>query len=571
VENVDVARLFQEVADLLELRGDNPFRIRAYRTAARTIEAMPRRLAEICAHDGKSLAELPGIGKDLAGKILDLIHSGHLDVLEELLAEIPKGLIDVMTVPGLGPKRAKAIHDVLDVSTLQALEHAARAGKLHTVRGIGAVIEQRVLEALAHRPAESGRILLSEADALVAPLLEHLRGTPGLVRLEVAGSVRRRRETIGDLDLLAATERASELADRFLAYPDFAKILAHGETRCAGELRRGLQVDLRIVAPESFGAALYYFTGAKAHTIAVRAIARKRKLKINEYGVFRGTRRIAGATEEDVFASVGLPYIAPELRENRGEIEAARAGALPELLELADLRGDLQMHTTTTDGRSTLREMVAAAGALGHAYIAITEHTEVLKMTRGLDRKGLLAQRRAIAHLNERHEKPVVLWGAEVDILEDGTLDLDDATLAELDLVLVSVHTHLEMPRPAMTDRILRAIRHPRVHVFGHPTSRLLGKRAPTAVDMERVIAAAADTGVLLEINAQPDRLDLDDVYARAARDAGVGLVISTDAHHVDELRYLRYGVDVARRAWCEAKHVVNTLTLGALRTRLRR
>ncbi len=571
MENVDVARLFQQVADLLELRGDNPFRIRAYRNAARTIETMPKRVAEIVARDGKSLAQLPGIGKDLAGKIITIVNSGHFDVLDELVTEIPKGLVDVMAVPGLGPKRAKALYDVLDISTLPALERAAKAGKLHTVRGIGDVIEKRVLESLAHRPADTGRILLSEADALVAPLLDYLRGARGIVRLEVAGSVRRRRETIGDLDLLAALERGSDLADRFVAYPDFAKILAQGATRCAGELRRGLQVDLRIVAPEAFGAALYYFTGAKAHTIAVRAIARKHKLKINEYGVFRGKRRITGATEEEVFGSVGLPYIAPELRENRGEIEAARAKALPALVELSDLRGDLQMHTTTTDGRSTLSEMVATARELGHEYIAITDHSQLLKMTRGLDRKGLLKERRAIERINERGEKPVVLWGAEVDILEDGTLDLDDATLAELDLVLISVHTHLDMPRAAMTERIARAMRQPHVHVLAHPTSRLIGKRVGTAVDLERVIHVASETGVLLEINAQPDRLDLDDVYTRAARDAGVGLVISTDAHHVDELRYLRYGVDVARRGWCEAKHVANTLPLRALRARLRR
>jgi len=571
VENVDVARVFQQVADLLELRGDNPFRIRAYRNAARAIEAMPKRVAEIVLHDGKSLAELPGIGKDLAGKIVAIVRDGHLDILDELLAEIPKGLIDVMAVPGLGPKRTKTIHDALDVSTLPALEQAARAGKLHTVKGIGEVLEKRVLDALAHRPKGSGRILLSEADALVAPLLDHLRGARGVVRLEVAGSVRRRRETIGDLDLLAAVNPDSDLAERFVTYPDFAKILARGATRCAGELVRGLQVDLRIVAPESFGAALYYFTGAKAHTIAVRAIARKKKLKINEYGVFRGQRQIAGATEDDVLGSVGLPYIAPELRENRGEIEAARAGLLPKLVEVADLRGDLQMHTTATDGRSSLGDMVAAARALGHDYIAITEHTKVLAMTGGLDRKGLLAHRRAIERINERGDKPVVLWGAEVDILQDGALDLDDATLGELDLVLASVHTHLGMPRDAMTERIVLALRHPHVHVLAHPTSRLLGKRAPTAVDVERVIAAAKKTGVLLEINAQPDRLDLDDVYARAARDAGVPLVISTDAHHVDELRYLHYGVDVARRGWCGAADIANTLPLRALRARLRR
>ncbi len=570
MENVDVARLFQQLADLLELRGDNPFRIRAYRTAARTIESMPKRVAEIVARDGKALAELPGIGKDLAGKICEIVHSGHCGVLDELLGEVPKGLIDVMNVPGLGPKRAKALHDVLHVSTLADLERAARGGKLTTVRGIGPVIERRVREGLAHRPQEGARILLAEADALVAPLLEHLRGARGVRHVEVAGSVRRRRETIGDLDLLAAALPNNDLAERFVAYPDFAKIIARGATRCAGELRRGLQVDLRIVPPESWGAALYYFTGAKAHTISVRRIARARKLKINEYGVFRGERRIAGATEAEVFASVGLPYIVPELREDRGEVAAAREGALPELVELADLRGDLQMHTDATDGRSTLREMVAAARALGHDYIAITDHTPVLRVTRGLGRKGLLAQRRAIERINDAGRKPVVLWGAEVDILDDGTLDLDDTTLAELDLVVASVHTKLEMPRDAMTERIVRALRHPRVHILGHPTSRLLGKRAPIALDVERVIATALDTGVLLEINAQPDRLDLDDVYARAARDAGVGLVISTDAHHADELRFLRRGVDQARRAWCEARHVANTLPLRALRKRLR-
>jgi DNA polymerase (family 10) len=571
MENVDVARTFQQIADLLEIRGENPFRIRAYRNAARTLEALTPRVAELVAQDRAALAELPGIGKDLAGKIAELVETGRCPVLDELLATLPKGLVDVMAVPGLGPRRAKALHTALGVSTLAELERAARAGQLHTVRGIGLGIERRVLESLARKAPERGRILLPEADALVAPLLGHLRGARGVLRLEVAGSVRRRRETIGDLDLLAAVAPANDLAERFVRYPDFARILAHGATRCAGELRRGLQVDLRIVPLASFGAALYYFTGSKAHNIAVRTIARARKLKINEYGVFRGRRRIAGATEEEVLASVGLPYIPPELREDRGEVAAARAHALPRLVELRDLRGDLQLHTTATDGRSTLAEMVAAARALGREYIAVTDHTPALRITRGLDRKGLLRQRRAIDRINARGEPPFVLRGAEVDILEDGALDLDEATLAELDLVIAAVHTHLEMPRAAMTARILRALRHPRVHVLGHPTSRLLGKRAPIAVDLERVIAAAAETGVLLEINAQPDRLDLDDVAARAARDAGAGLAISTDAHHADELRYLGHGVDQARRAWCEPRHIANTLPLKALRRRLRR
>lgn len=571
MENVDVARMLQQVADLLELRGDNPFRIRAYRTAARTLENWPRRVADVVRRDGKALAELPGIGADLAGKIVTFVETGKCAVLDELLAEIPYGLVEVMAVPGLGPRRAKAIHAALGVATLAALERAARSGKLRTVRGIGAGIERRVLEGLAAHQAERGRVLLAEADAVVAPLLAYLRAGRGVLRVEAAGSLRRRRDTVGDLDLLAAVAPGNDLAERFVAYPELVRVLAHGSTRCAGELRRGLQVDLRIVPPASFGAALYYFTGSKQHSIAVRAIARARGIKINEYGVFRGKRRIAGTTEESVFASVGLPYIPPELREDRGEIAAARAGNLPRLVELADLRGDLQMHTTASDGRSSLAEMVAAARALGHAYIAITDHTPALRITRGLDRARFLAQRRAIARINERGEPPVVLWGAEVDILEDGSLDLDERTLGELDLVVVAVHTHLQMPAAAMTDRIVRALHHPRVHVLAHPTGRLLGKRGPIAVDMPRVIAAAVETGVLLEVNAQPDRLDLDDVQARAARDAGVGLVIDTDAHHVDELRNLHRGVDQARRAWCEARHVANALPLRALRRRLAR
>jgi DNA polymerase (family 10) len=571
VENVDVARTLQKVADLLELRGENPFRVRAYRNAARTIESLSTQVAALVARDGAVLAELPGIGTDLAGKIVELVTSGHLPLLDQLLRRTPEGLVELMHVPGLGPKRARAVHEKLGIETLDALERAARAGELHTVRGIGPLLERRVLEGVTGAQRAAGRVLLSEADALVAPLLAHLRAARGVLRAEVAGSVRRRRETIGDLDLLVAAEPGSDVAERFTSYRDFRRVLARGDTRCAAELRRGLQVDLRIVAPASFGAALYYFTGSKAHNIAVRAIARARKLKVNEYGVFRGRRCIAGESEEDVLRSVRLPFIPPELREARGEVEAARAGRLPTLVELDDVRGDLQMHTDATDGRSTLAEMVAACRELGHEYIAVTDHTRAIRVTGGMTRRGFLTQRRAIARLNERGEKPVILCGAEVDVLEDGSLDLDEKTLAELDVVVASVHTHLDMPRAEMTRRVLRAVRHPRVHILGHPTGRLLGKREPSALDIDEVIAAAAETGVLLEINAQPERLDLADVHIRAARDAGVGLVISTDAHHTSELACLRYGVDQARRGWCEAGDIANTRSLKALRARLRR
>jgi DNA polymerase (family 10) len=571
MENVDVARMFQKVADLLELRGDNPFRIRAYRRAAVTLEALPTRVAAVVAADGKALAELPGIGADLAGKIAEIVKTGRCVLLDELLAKTPGGLVDIMHVPGLGPKRARAIHAVLGLKTLAALQRAASAGHLRRVRGIGPAIERKVLAGIAEVKLASRRVLVAEADALVVPLVAHLRGARGLERLEVAGSLRRRRETVGDLDLLAAAGPGNDVAARFASCPELAKLVARGRTRCAGELARGLGVDLRIVAPASFGAALYYFTGSKAHNIAVRKIARAHGLKVNEYGVYRGTRRIAGATEAEVLAAIGLPFIPPELREDRGEVEAARAGRLPALVELADLRGDLHAHTTASDGRSSLDDMVAAARALGHAYLAITDHTRALRVTRGLDRRGFARQRRAIDRINERGRPPVVLAGAEVDILADGSLDLDAATLGELEVVVAAVHTHLDMPREAMTRRIVRAIRDPRVHVLGHPTSRLLGKRAPTAVDVDQVIRAAAEAGVLLEIDAQPDRLDLDDSHARAARDAGVGLVISSDAHHVDELRWLRHGVDQARRGWCEARDIANTLPLRELRRRLRR
>jgi DNA polymerase (family 10) len=571
MENVDVARMFQKIADILELRGDNPFRIRAYRRAALTIETTPARVAAIATSDPASLTELPGIGDDLAGKIVDLVTTGRLALLDELVAGTPEGLIDVMHVPGLGPKRARAIHATLGIASLDALDDAARAGRLRTVRGIGPVIERRVIDGIAEIRQHAGRVLLAEADAVVVPLVEHLRGARGIDRLEVAGSLRRRRDTVGDLDLLVSARRGNDVAARFASYAGFRRIVARGATRCAAELSRGLHVDLRIVPPAAFGAALYYLTGSKAHNIAVRTIARARGLKINEYGVWRGARRIAGRTEADVFRAVGLPFIPPELREDRGEIAAARDGELPDLVELDDLRGDLQMHTTSSDGRSTLREMVDAAAALGHAYIAITDHTPAVRITRGLDRAGFLRQRRAIDRINDRSDGPIVLRGAEVDILEDGDLDLDDTTLGELDLVIATVHTHLDMPRAEMTRRIVRAIEHPHVHVLGHPTGRLIGRRSPAAVDLDRVIAAAATCGVMLEIDAQPDRLDLDDVHVRAARDAGVDLVIDSDAHHVDELRYLRYGVDQARRGWCEARHVANTLPLRQLQARLRR
>ncbi|MGE0361385.1 MAG: DNA polymerase/3'-5' exonuclease PolX [Vicinamibacterales bacterium] len=569
LENIDVARILDEVADLLEIQGGNPFRVRAYRTAARTIGALAVPAATLAA--AERLDDLPGIGRDLAGKVAAILATGTLPLLEELTAKTPESLVQMLRIPGLGPRRAQQIHATLGITSLHALEAAAKAGRLRELPGIKAATERKILQGLAEWRRHAGRWRLADAEAYLTPLVAHLEGEAAVARLEVAGSYRRRRETVGDIDLLVASARPRAVVKRFTGYPRVSQVEAEGTTRSAVVLDCGLHVDLRVVPAAAFGSALHYFTGSKAHNIAVRALGLKRGLTINEYGVFRGRRRLGGRTEAQVFAAVGLPWIAPELREARGEIEAARAGRLPRLVEVADIRGDLQVHTTATDGVHELAEMVEAARVRGYEYVAITDHTRAVRVAGGLDRAGFRRQFRAIDRLQARHPGIAILKGAEVDILDDGRLDLDDATLAELDIVIAAVHSRLNLPRAAMTRRIVRALQHPRVHVLAHPTGRLLGSREPSALDFDRILTAAAAHGVALEINAQPERLDLDDVHARAARDAGVSLVISTDAHRIEDLAFMRHGVDQARRGWCEARHVLNTRPLAELRRALRR
>ncbi|MDE3154608.1 MAG: DNA polymerase/3'-5' exonuclease PolX [Acidobacteriota bacterium] len=571
MENLDVARIFNEVADLLEIQGANTFRIRAYRAAARTLETLPTPVAALVAAQPEALEELPGIGADLASKIVTIVKTGRLPLLRELSRKTPATLTALMRIPGLGPKRARLIFDTLGVKTLPQLEKAARAGRLREVKGLGPALEQTILRGLGQEKAHAARVRIDQAEAYVRPLLEHLHGAPGIRSLEVAGSYRRRRETVGDIDLLVCSTRPAPIAERFVSSPGVRQVTARGDTRCAVVLTSGLQVDLRIVPPRSYGAALYYFTGSKAHNIAVRRLAVKRHLKINEYGVFRGSRQIAGKTEAEVFRTVGLPWIPPELREDRGEIDAARDGRLPRLVELEDIRGDLQMHTVHTDGHETVEAMARACRARGYRYLAITDHTKAVRVAGGLSPAGFRALFRDIERAQKAVPDITIFKSAEVDILEDGSLDLDEATLAELDVVLVSVHSKFNLSRAAMTRRILKALAHPRVHILGHPTGRLIGRREPYAVDIEAIVAAARDRGVLLEINAQPERLDLNDTYVRMARDAGVKLVISTDAHRIDELAFMRYGVDQARRGWCARGDIANTRTVDAFRRLLRR
>ena len=565
MENIQIAKTFEEVADLLEIQGANPFRVRAYRNAARTIGTLGTPVETILKNNGHALEELPGIGADLAGKICRMCRTGELPLLAQLTRKTPESLVAMLRIPGVGPKRAKLIYGKLHVKTLAELERAARAGRLSQLRGMGRTLEETILRGIAQDRAHVARVPLADAEAYVRPLLERLRATPAAEEVDVAGSFRRRRETVGDVDLLIASGRPAAVADAFVTSPDVKQVLARGETKCSVVLRSGLQVDLRIVPRSAYGAALHYFTGSKPHNIAVRLLGVKRHLKINEYGVFRGTRQVGGRTEEEVFKAVGLPWIPPELRENAGEIEAAREGRLPALVELDDIRGDLQMHTDATDGKHTLAEMVEACRARGYEYIAITDHTKAVRVAGGLTKAGFHRQSHAIDAIRKRVAMPVVLKGAEVDILEDGSLDLDDETLAGFDIVVASVHSRFNMSGAEMTRRIVRALKHPRVHVLGHPTGRLIGKREPYPVDMPAIIKAARDYDVMLEINAQPDRLDLNDLHVRMAREAGVKLVVNTDAHRIQELDCIRYGVDQARRGWCEAGDVANTYHLPAL------
>jgi DNA polymerase (family 10) len=479
------------VADLLEIQGANPFRIRAYRTAARTIGALATPVESLIKSDNRTLEELPGIGADLAGKIREMCRTGQLALLGQLKRKTPETLVTLLRIPGIGPKRARLVYKELGVKTLPQLEKAARAGRLRELRGLGPAIEQAVLKGIGQEKAHAARFPLAEAEAHIRTLVDALRATSGVERLDLAGSVRRRAETVGDVDILVSASDPKAVAEVFTGRDDVKRVLARGETRCSIVLHCGLQVDLRIVPESSYGAALHYFTGSKPHNIAVRLMGVKRHLKINEYGVFRGSRQIGGRTEEEVFAAVGLPWIPPELRENRGEIEAGRTGRLPHLVELADIRGDLQMHTSFTDGRNSVVEMAQACEAWGYQYIAITDHTQAVRVARGLTRDGFRKQWREIDKVRKQVSRLTVLRGAEVDILEDGSLDLDDETLDELDVVVASIHSRFNMPADRMTQRIVRALQHPRVHILGHPTGRLLGKREPYAVDMEQIVKAA--------------------------------------------------------------------------------
>jgi len=570
VVNADIASQLDKVADLLDIEGANPFRVRAYRRAARTIGELPRNVSDMLAQ-GESLDDLPGIGEDLAGKIALIARGEHLPMLDELEHQVPAGITALLALPGLGPKRVHLLHEKLGIETVEQLAAAAKAGRLHAVRGFGPGIEARVLRAIADGAGQAARTKLATAEQIVTPLLAHLRQAKGVTQLEVAGSYRRRRETVGDLDIVVAAHSSGPVMQRFISYEDVVEVVEQGPTRATVRLRNGLQVDLRVVAPESYGAALCYFTGSKAHNIALRQIAVDAGLKLNEYGLFRGDRRQSGGSEEALYKRLGLDWIPPELREDQGELAAARAHALPRLLTVAELRGDLHVHTDATDGRASLPDMVAAAQTKGYGYIAITDHSRRITMAHGLDPKRLAQQIEAIDRLNETLPGFVVLKSIEVDILEDGSLDLPDSILRRLDLVVGAVHAFFDMPQQKQTERVLRAMDNRYFSILAHPTGRLINQRAGYAIDMERVLRGAVERGCCVEVNAQPDRLDLTDAQCRLAKQLGVTLVVSTDAHSPVELDFMRFGVDQARRGWLEARDVLNTHGVDAVRSALQR
>jgi DNA polymerase (family 10) len=570
VHNADIAAIFEQIAELLEIQGANPFRVRAYHNAARTVSEFSREFTALIAA-GQDVPHLPGIGKDLAGKIKEIATTGRCALLERLRRELPPALTELLAVPGLGPKRVKALHEALAVDTLEQLRAAAEAGRIRTVPGFGAKTEQRILDHLRIPDVPEQRMLLPVAAQYAEALADWLRGAPQVQRLEIAGSYRRRRETVGDIDILVAATDPGPVMERFAQYDEVREVLSRGPTRASVRLTSGLQVDLRVVEPAAFGAALHYFTGSKAHNIAIRKRAQARGLKINEYGVFRGKARIAGDSEASVFAAVDLPWIPPELREDRGEIEWAARAPLPRLIERADLRGDLHCHSRASDGHATLEELAAAARAAGLEYLAITEHSQRLTVARGLDSERLLKQCGEIDALNARLEGMVLLKGIEVDILEDGRLDLPDDVLAQLDIVVGAVHSHFDLPPARQLRRLMRAMDHPHLHLLAHPGGRELGKRAPMELDWLRLIRHARARGCFLELNAQPKRLDLTDVHARMAKEEGVLVAIDSDAHSVHDFANLDYGIGQARRGWLEAADVLNTRPLEALRGLLKR
>ncbi len=561
MQNSEIARQFEELADLLEIQGANPFRLRAYRNAARTISGLPESVEDIAKNTPKELQSLPGIGKDLAEKIETIVETATLPQLETLKEEIPADVVRMLNIPGIGPKKVAFLFSELSIHSLDDLKAAAEQGVIAEQKGFGKKTAQIILEGLEHLSQVGNRIRLADAKAQSDEIIHDLQTLDSVQQISEAGSCRRRKETVGDLDILITSSDPETVMDALANHQLVNDVLARGETKQRVRLNSGLEMDLRVVPEESYGAALLYFTGSKEHNIVLRRRSQERGLKLNEYGLFREEKLVSGETEEDVYKTLDLPWIPPEIRENRMEFAAAEENKLPELIELKQIRGDLHMHTTATDGTASILEMAEGAKAKGYQYIAITDHSKRVTMANGLDAKRLRAHWKAIEKVQSTLSGIQILKGIECDILEDGSMDLPDDVLSEADWVIAVLHYGLKQPQKQINQRLLNAIQNPHVSILGHLSGRLIGKRPGADLNYSEILKACADHGTMLEINAHPMRLDIDDIHAAKAKELGIPIVINTDAHSVGGLEVMQYGVYQARRAGLSKKDVANTKT----------
>ncbi|MCF7898141.1 MAG: DNA polymerase/3'-5' exonuclease PolX [Candidatus Omnitrophica bacterium] len=565
IHNNEIADIFSEVADLLDIQDENQFRIRSYRNAARTIGGLSQSVAEMI-KEGKDLSKLSGIGKDLAEKIETIIKKGSLPQLKKLRKKTPKSLSTIMKVASLGPKKVKAMNKKLNIKTLKDLKKAAKAGMIKELEGFGEKTEENILDNIGQVESGQKRKKIPVAKHLAEPLIAYLKKDQSLKDISTAGSYRRRKETVKDLDILVIHKSKSKIMDYFTKYEDVKKVVAKGNTKSTVKLRSDFNVDLRSVAKSNYGSALLYFTGSKAHNIAIRKIAVAKKYKLNEYGLFKGKKRVAGKTEAEVYQKLGLKYIAPELRENRGELEAAKENKLPKLVKLRDIKGDLHTHSKSTDGKNTIEEMAKAAKKIGYKYLAITDHTQNVTVAGGLDQKAFKKHLKSIERVNKKIKGITLLKGAEVDILKDGSLDLPDSVLKKLDVVVCAVHYNRNLSKAKQTKRVLKAMDNPYFQIFAHPSGRLINERKPYEIDLEKVMQKAKKKNIILELNAHPKRLDLNDAKAKRAKEMGIKIAIATDGHSTDDLKLMEYGVGQARRGWLAKKDVINTLSLTQLK-----
>jgi DNA polymerase (family 10) len=570
LDNHEVASVLLEIAELLDIEGESAFRVRAYERAAQVVRSLPQDINDVDRED--KLIEISGIGRGIADRLHELLTTGKMAYFEELKSRIPETMTELVHVSGLGPKKAKLVHDRLGITTLEELKEAVSDKKLRELPGMGAKTEANIMRGIDLLEKTGNRLLLNEAVPAAEKVIDYLQAHPEVSRIDAAGSLRRRQETVGDIDILCATDEPSNVADIFCAYPEVEHVVSKGERKCSVRLHSGLQVDIRLIKPDQYGAALQYFTGSRAHNIHLREIAKKKGLKLSEYGVFdiETGRSVAGETEADVYAALGLAWMEPNLRENKGEIEAAAVGALPELIRLKDIKGDLHVHTRASDGQSSLREMVEFARSLGYKYFAVSDHGVKLHIAGGLSEEDFEKQWREIDELNQEFDDIAILKAAELNIDNEGRVDFPAEFLSRFDVVTASIHAGFNQGIAQLTERMVTAIRNPHINIIGHPTGRILGRREPYALDLGAVFEAAATTGTALELNSFPDRLDLNDGYLLEGKKMGCRFAVNTDAHHSGQLTYMRYGIDIARRGWLEAEDVINTYPVKKLKKWLR-